>query len=982
MRPHQTDPKKFMGRNLGFSLIALALYVIARFAGTLYFMDQVSRYNQIGYYASTQALFAGKIALGAKRLSEAEKKQDTPQARMLHAALDDAISSFEANHLTLTVLQHRRGIGPRGSNSSALPQQHEVLIKAYTESARLFLRSAHTIKIPDGLDPWPVITLSQEILTAAEQLGRQSETALRLFDSISMAILLIGLIVIWFAMARPSFVHAHGLMRSARLVEQRLRDIEKASGDAIHILDRSMRVIMANETACAMAAQTPDQMIGATITSLYAGPVYWEIIAAYRAVLDNTKSKTFRKYVDLPNGSSDWFEFHINPCTDGILIVVRNVTEQKELEDVLRTGEERATAMLQFSTDAVIAFDERGSIESFNLSAESVFGYESGKILGRPIKNLMSDNSPFAENRHINDFNSRELAALSAGISMEGRRRNGELFPTRTVVNEIWNKDRRIFVATIHDLTDEVAAQTRLREAVERFDLCVRGSDSAIWDIDLGSGNLFLAPRFKQLLGYGEEDNFNTLDDLFKLMHPDDAATLRGKVTPGPDDGERELNATFRLLARNGEYLWFQSKGALRRDQTGAAVRMAGSMTEITARVNAETELRRHRDHLVKMVDAQTRHIKKSEARLATAVNGVSEGMCVTDENNLIVLVNRHMKDMYPEVAEILHPGVALDDVFEEILEKNELDEERRSVYAEHFERMRSGSASSELRQPNGGWIRITRAKTPDGGRIILHTDITQYKEQEARLQAQARELENALGKEKEINTLHKQFVSMASHEFRTPLAIIDGSAQILGREIERMTPDRVRSRAEKIRGAVSRMTKLIESTLTVARLDAGKVDITVNACNLRELITDIMGRQQELSATHRITCDLAGLPDKVLADSKAIDQVMTNLLSNSVKYSPNHPDIHIRGSLEGAFAVVSVRDFGLGIAEADLPQIFSRFFRAQNSTGIVGTGIGLNLVKELVTMHGGNVRVDSRAGEGSTFTVYLPVNGPQSQAA
>ncbi len=174
-------------------------------------------------------------------------------------------------------------------------------------------------------------------------------------------------------------------------------------------------------------------------------------------------------------------------------------------------------------------------------------------------------------------------------------------------------------------------------------------------------------------------------------------------------------------------------------------------------------------------------------------------------------------------------------------------------------------------------------------------------------------------------------------------------------------------------------MTKLIESTLTVARLDAGKIEIEPRQCDLRALITDVCERQQELSPSHQISLELDELPDSIFADPRALDQVVTNLVSNAVKYSPGSPAIRVRGWRAGAYALVSVRDHGLGISEEDAPKIFSRFFRAQNATGIVGTGIGLNLVKELVELHGGAVHMESRAGFGSTFTVRLPIKGTQS---
>lgn len=830
-----------------------------------------------------------------------------------------------------------------------------------------------------GLGLFALIYLGSEFYFVSHPSGHM---VMAQFDLLLIIGLSGALAWLWFARALPALRQAGEMVADAHMAAQRLRDIEKASGDAVAILDRNLKVVTANEAACEMTAQPPEQVIGATINSLFAGSNFAEVFAAYREVIEKGRAKKFRKYLELPNARSGWFEFLASPCADGLLVIVNDISEQKHHEEILRANEERATAMLQFSSDAVIAFDERGIIESFNLSAESVFGYSAGEILGQPVRLLMAENESFANYRHYREFSARQLAKLVTGIQQQGKRKNGEQFSAMLIVNEIWSKGRRGFVATIHDQTEEIAAQTRLQEALERFDLCVRGSDSAIWDLDTVTGKLFVAPRLKQLLGYSEQEPIDSMPSFLQFVHADDRAMISTRADKDTSSNNMGFESRFRLRARSGEYLWFQNKAAFRRNTKGALVRIAGSVTEITARVRAEQELHRHRDHLVKMVNAQTRQIKKSEARLASAISGISEGLCLVDENKLIVLVNKHMLEMYPEVAEILNPGVALDDVFVELLDKNKHNGERRKFITDHFMALASDRPSEELLQPGGGWMRITRSKTQDGGEIILHTDITHYKQQETRMQAQARELEQALSMEKQVNTLHKQFVSMASHEFRTPLAIIDGSAQLLEREAEKLTPDRVRQRAEKIRGAVSRMTNLIESTLTVARLDAGKVDIAPRDCDLRALIVDVCERQQELSPAHRLGVDLDALPDRIVADSKAIDQVLTNLFSNAVKYSPNHPGIHIRGWREGAFAAVSVRDHGLGIASADLPLIFSRFFRAQNSTGIVGTGIGLNLVKELVNIHGGTVHVDSHVGEGSTFTVYLPIQGPQAAPA
>jgi signal transduction histidine kinase len=250
-----------------------------------------------------------------------------------------------------------------------------------------------------------------------------------------------------------------------------------------------------------------------------------------------------------------------------------------------------------------------------------------------------------------------------------------------------------------------------------------------------------------------------------------------------------------------------------------------------------------------------------------------------------------------------------------------------------------------------------------------------------AEMRAKAVELERSLKKEKELNQLQRQFVLMASHEFRTPLAIIDAAAQGLKRRVDRMPPEEAIERIDKIRDAVKRMVRLMESTLMAARMEEGKVSIEIETCDLGKTVREVCERQQDVVRTHNIGCRLVDLPRYIKADANALDQVLTNLLSNAVKYSPGAPEIDVVARGEGDEVVISVRDRGLGIDKDDLPRMFERFFRARNSSGIAGTGIGLNLSLTLVKMHGGSIEVDSRKGEGSTFTVRLPVDGPRQAA-
>ena len=161
--------------------------------------------------------------------------------------------------------------------------------------------------------------------------------------------------------------------------------------------------------------------------------------------------------------------------------------------------------------------------------------------------------------------------------------------------------------------------------------------------------------------------------------------------------------------------------------------------------------------------------------------------------------------------------------------------------------------------------------------------------------------------------------------------------------------------------------------------MEEGKMAFEISPCDVALLVLETCARQQEVSARHTITPDLRDMPASIQADTAALEQVFTNLLSNAVKYSPESRQIDVKGRAEDGYVVISVRDYGLGIDAEDLPNMFSKFFRAKSSTGIAGTGIGLNLVKTLVEMHQGSVDVRSTRGTGSTFTVRLPIAGPDS---
>ncbi|WP_158298781.1 sensor histidine kinase [Sphingomonas psychrotolerans] len=235
-------------------------------------------------------------------------------------------------------------------------------------------------------------------------------------------------------------------------------------------------------------------------------------------------------------------------------------------------------------------------------------------------------------------------------------------------------------------------------------------------------------------------------------------------------------------------------------------------------------------------------------------------------------------------------------------------------------------------------------------------------------------ELARLLEQEREVNALQRRFVAMVSHEFRTPLTIIDAAAQRLARVKEVPTLAYLAEKSVQIKGSVSRMVELMESILAAGRLQTGVIEINKKLCSLADIVGSCVHHRQEICSTHQIHADLSGLPTEMQVDAQAMERVFGNLLSNAVKYAPRAPDIYVRGWMEHEIIHISVRDTGVGIDEEDLSRLFEPYFRAQSAAGIAGTGIGLNIVREIVDMHGGTISVASEVGKGSTFTVNLPL--------
>jgi len=245
-------------------------------------------------------------------------------------------------------------------------------------------------------------------------------------------------------------------------------------------------------------------------------------------------------------------------------------------------------------------------------------------------------------------------------------------------------------------------------------------------------------------------------------------------------------------------------------------------------------------------------------------------------------------------------------------------------------------------------------------------------KEALKKLEESQEELSEALSKEKELSEIKTRFVSMASHEFRTPLSTILSSATLVSKYTSAEENDKRERHVKKIKDSVSHLNNLLEDFLSLGKLEEGKVTVTISSFGVREFIDDIIEEMKVIQKKgQQIICKYGG-EENFTTDKRLLKNILINLFSNAIKFSGENKSIGIDITNNGLLSVV-LKDEGVGIPEEDQRHLFTTFFRGKNVTNIEGTGLGLPIVKRYVDLLQGNVSLKSVLGEGTIVYLTLP---------
>jgi PAS domain S-box-containing protein len=525
----------------------------------------------------------------------------------------------------------------------------------------------------------------------------------------------------------------------------------------------------------------------------------------------------------------------------------------------------------------------------------------------------------------------------------------------------------RLFEAE-HEAREALArAHTEVQAAAERVQLALAaGAIVGTWDWDLRTDRFTVDESFAENFGIDPALGRSglSLDQVSATVHPDDLPGLRAAISEVISRGGA-YSHEYRVRGRDGVYRWLQANGRVDHAPDGTPTRFPGVLLDVEGRRALEAERDRAAQLLRAFIDAVPGvvYAKDRGGRMLVANRGVSELVGKSPEEYLgktdLELLDR--KDEAEAVMatdrRIMETGQA-----ETLEEELSYPEGRRAVWL---------STKAPFRDAKGSVI----------GLIGSSIDITARKAVEAALRLRTEQLtEVQKHLEKALKT-RDEFLSIASHELKTPLTSIRLQTQSIRRaivkgKVEVYNPERVNRLVEQTDKQTLRLTRLVDDMLDISRVRSGRLKIEAEPFDFCEMVREVVERMKPQlveahgSATLVSTCGcVSGSWDRT-----RLEQVLTNLLTNAMRYGSGKP-VEIRVARPDADHVrLSVTDRGIGVAKEDHERIFNRFERAVDANEVSGLGLGLSISRELVHAHNGRIWVESELGQGATFHVELPV--------
>lgn len=489
-------------------------------------------------------------------------------------------------------------------------------------------------------------------------------------------------------------------------------------------------------------------------------------------------------------------------------------------------------------------------------------------------------------------------------------------------------------LSILTDVTEQVLSRKKVEENEERLRLAVESSRLGTYEFDIMNSSLIFSPRLVEIVGLDPAKE-RTHQDLIKVLHPDDVHIRDEAHEKANKSGS--LFYEVRVVWPDDSVHWIRLNGRVVFDKNGNPSKTYGTVLDITEQ--KETE----------------RILKESEDKMRIITDAVPHMVWEIELDGTISYINKQWEDWSGLSLEEINRG-GWSKVF------HPEDGERVAIgWGEAFTNKNIYVGECRIKNPQGGYSWFTLKTVPvknNKGEVELWigtaTDIH----------------------EKKIAEQQKdEFLSIASHELKTPVTSLKGFTQILQMRFEKEGNEAAADLLSKMDKQVDKLTKLIVDLLDATKIENGQLILSNEEFDFNELVTEVVEEMQRTTENQKIITKLS-VTKIINGDRNRISQVITNLISNAIKYSPNKTEIIVSTANEKNNIKLCVQDFGIGISSSTQSKIFDRFFRVsgKNQDTYPGLGLGLFISSEIIKRHKGEIMLQSAEGEGSTFCFTLPI--------
>lgn len=468
-------------------------------------------------------------------------------------------------------------------------------------------------------------------------------------------------------------------------------------------------------------------------------------------------------------------------------------------------------------------------------------------------------------------------------------------------------------------------------------------------------------PRLEQLFGYSKDELLgSTIEILLPQKFRHSHVAQRDQYIEKPKNRAMGKGIDLRGCKKTGEE--FPVEISLNYFKNEGETFVMGLITDISERKKMEDELKHLNQNLEDTVRERTEQLRISERLHSAIAQNFPDG--------IISVFDKDLRYILAEGKELRKLGIT----GKKLLGTRYIDRLPKEIQKDvetlllNVLKGEKGSIEFELRK-NFYIIDAVPLLEANGNVeniLVVERNITKQKITE-------QEMINALEKEKQLNELKSRFVSMASHEFRTPLSTVLSSVSLIDKYQEEKDHEKRHKHVNRIKSSVHHLTSILNDFLSLDKLEEGKAECHPELFNLKEFLQEISEDIQEVTKEGQVISYTYDGKAEAFLDKNMIRNISNNLLSNAIKYSNENSPIHFKVKCDDTQVKFEVKDHGIGIPEEDQKQMFERLFRAKNSINIQGTGLGLNIVKKYVELMNGEIEFTSTLGKGTTFFVTLP---------